>query len=54
MTAQIIDFDLAVQRLKGVTYAMAFRNHRNLRMTHMIVNGVYVAKAQKGGPLVAA
>lgn len=54
MTAQIIDFDLALQRIKGPITAMAFRNHRNLRMTHMIVNGIYVARAKPGGTLTAA
>jgi hypothetical protein len=54
MTAEIIDFDDAVKRLKGPLAAQVFKNHRNLRMMHLIVNGVYVAKAKKNGPLVAA
>ena len=54
MTAEIIDFDRAYQRIKGPIAAMAFRNHRNLRMTHLIVDGIYVAKATKGGPMKAA
>ena len=54
MTAEIIDFDTALQRIRGPIAAQVFKNHRNLRMTHLIVEGRYVARAKPGGPLTAA
>ena len=54
MSAEIIDFDMALQRLRGPLAAQVFKNHRNLRMTHLIVNGRYVARAKPGGPMTAA
>ena len=54
MTAEIIDFDDAIKRFRGPIAAQVFKNHRNLRMMHLIVDGVYVARAKKNGPLTAA
>ena len=51
-TAEIINFDDAVVRLKGINYASIFRNHRNLRKAGLLVNGIY--QNTKKGSLSAA
>jgi|Laugresp1bdmlbsn_1035097.scaffolds.fasta_scaffold05928_2 hypothetical protein len=51
-TAEIISFDDAVVRLKGINYASIFRNHRNLRKAGLLINGVY--QNTKKGSLSAA
>lgn len=54
MTAEIIDFDTAIMRLKGPRFAQVFKNHRNLRMMHLIIDGSYVARAKPSGPMTSA
>ena len=39
--AEVLDFDLGVQRLRGANAAQVFRNHRELRLMGFLKNGKY-------------
>ena len=40
--AEVIDFDIAVQKRKGANAAQVFRNHRFLRIMGFLKNGKYI------------
>lgn len=44
--AEVIDFDLAVQRLRGANAAQVFRNHRELRLMGYLKFGRYIHKGR--------
>ena len=53
-SADVIQLDDGIQKLRGPNQAQVFRNHRSLRQKGLIVNGVYKHnKKQQGGPQAA-
>lgn len=50
--AELIDFDTAIQKLKGHNVAQVFRNHRFLRTMGLLRNGRYVHSG-RGAPEAA-
>jgi hypothetical protein len=50
--AEVLDFDLGVQRLRGVNAAQVFRNHRELRLMGYLKFGKYTHRG--GGQPSAA
>lgn len=51
--AEVLDFDLGVQRLRGANAAQVFRNHRELRLMGYLKFGKYVHTGGKGTPSAA-
>lgn len=49
---ELIDFDLAIQRRRGVNAAQVFKNHSYLRIMGFLKNGRYVHEGR--GPKEAA
>jgi hypothetical protein len=49
----VIDFDIACQKILGPTRSSVFRNHRTLRLLGLIKRGVYQVE-NKNGPMTAA
>jgi hypothetical protein len=41
---EVIDFDKAYARLRGTLKSQVFKNHRDLRLLRLLVNGIYIAK----------